>query len=276
MITRRRFARALGSYGTRALVVLLSGLAACDAGPSRRRGEADGAAVAEGDGAASQGGLDGGVAGDGGYRLPVGDLGRAAGDSRAKTDQGPGCTLSPAEYEASLTADFASRDQLPQSPIPKADWNKYEGGPWAAKYPKPKIPACVDPLQWQRDRAVAVAKKYVGKVPYMHAHIPAFGGLDCSNFTSWVYNYGLGIQFDSGVANQGETVGRKLGAKEALKAGDLLFFSATAGGPSTHSAVFVEGDKFIHSNPTPQNGVQNGTLTDWYKDKYTHARRIVE
>lgn len=194
-------------------------------------------------------------------------------------DAGPDttCSLTGAQYEESLTADFPARDKLPQSNIPQEDWDSFPSGPPAAAYPKVEPPACVDEITWKRDRVIAVAERYLG-LPYEHDRFPALGGLDCSTFTSWVYNYGLGIKFDSGAATQGDTVGRQLRKKEAFAKGDLLFFWNSSSGPSTagHAALFIEGDEFIHSNPTPQDGVQYEKLTGWWKDHFLWARRVIE
>ena len=110
-----------------------------------------------------------------------------------------------------LTADLKARDQLPQSPLPPSQWYETPGsgswGPKAATYPPVDVPAGYDAVAWKRARLAAVARRLIG-LPYRHHHIPAYDppgqgrGLDCSNFTSWVYNYGLGIRFTSAVAAQ--------------------------------------------------------------------------
>ncbi len=110
-------------------------------------------------------------------------------------------------------------------------------GPPAAQFPNNDYESM--PLQWQRERVLATALRYQNVmenlpydgtskfgIHYRHHHIPAFAptkeqdwpalevngaypipatkhGMDCSNFTSWCYNYGLGLQFTSAVADQG-------------------------------------------------------------------------
>jgi cell wall-associated NlpC family hydrolase len=69
-----------------------------------------------------------------------------------------------------------------------------------------------------QDRVILTASRFIG-YPYQHHHIPdwdppadwpwhkvAHGrnskGIDCSNFTSFCYNYGLGIKLDTGIRQQ--------------------------------------------------------------------------
>lgn len=120
--------------------------------------------------------------------------------------------------KASLTADFRARDALPQTAVPVSQWNALSIGFWgpeAAVYPTVGALAGCDPTYWQQQRILAVIDKLVAMdLNYCHHHIPAWSappvfqrdaycspakqtqprwqGLDCSNFTSWVYNYGLG------------------------------------------------------------------------------------
>ncbi len=128
-------------------------------------------------------------------------------------------------YQKSLISDFEFRDKLPKTEIPKADWKTCCGkyGPWPFVYPLAVAPVQYDKLTWLRDRVIAVAKKYIG-LPYMHKHIPEAGGLDCSNLTSWVYNFGLGISFTSNIRKQAYIAGRKLAVSEKKRKGDLLYF----------------------------------------------------
>ena len=73
---------------------------------------------------------------------------------------------------------------------------------------------------WKRERVIATALRYQG-ISYQHHHIPAWDppadwpwkkvglghnapGVDCSNFTSFVYNIALGIKINSDVTKQSE------------------------------------------------------------------------
>jgi hypothetical protein len=115
-------------------------------------------------------------------------------------------------------------DHRLESKTPHEEWysrrTRKEYGAWGpVSRQYPPIPDRADlPPTWKRQRLLAVAHKYVG-LPYQHHHIPdwdpprdwpwkpvAYGrnskGVDCSDFTSWVYNYGLGIRLDTGIREQ--------------------------------------------------------------------------
>ncbi len=114
----------------------------------------------------------------------------------------------------SVTADFAARDQLPQSPVPQSQWASIKSpwGPAATIYPIVTIPTGCDPVLWQQARVLAVIAKYVQSgINYCHHYIPGwvappefrgpkscspakevYQGLDCSNFTAWYYDYAFG------------------------------------------------------------------------------------
>uniref|UniRef100_I2Q195 Cell wall-associated hydrolase, invasion-associated protein n=1 Tax=Desulfovibrio sp. U5L TaxID=596152 RepID=I2Q195_9BACT len=184
-----------------------------------------------------------------------------------------------------LTADFPWRDTLPQSPVPPSAWygNPKLGswGPRSAVYPPVAVPAGVDAVAWKRQRVAVVAERYQG-LSYRHHHIPAYDppeegpGLDCSNFTSWVYNYGLGVRFTSAIASQADgpkAPGRRLGPDEPLAVGDLLFITTRDRSRVSHVVVWLGNGRIIDSHT---EGVRIRTLTGWYKDCFSHARRVIE
>lgn len=185
---------------------------------------------------------------------------------------------------ASLTADFAARDAMPESRVPKSKWyekGRFDSwGPHAAEYPAANIPSGCDPVQWQRARIIAVAQKYIG-LPYKHHHIPAWSpdegpGLDCSNFTAWVYNYGLGIKFNSDVHKQADSPvspGRKLNPGEPFVAGDLLYILKGDRSEVSHVVIFIDEGHVIDSH---DGSVQIREFKGWYRTHLSHARRIIE
>lgn len=190
-----------------------------------------------------------------------------------------------ASPEQALTADFAAHDRLPQSSLPPSLWygNPRLGswGPKAAAYPLVGVPAGVDPVAWKRARLAAVAQRLVG-LPYRHHHIPAYNppgegrGLDCSNFTSWVYNYGLGIRFPSAIAAQAsgpKAPGRRLSPDEPWAVGDLLFITTRDGSRVSHVVLWLGDGRLIDSHG---QGVTVRPFAGWYRDCLSHVRRVVE
>ena len=219
--------------------------------------------------------------------------GSAAGDAGAEpdaaSDGGDDGGLGPA-CEQALSADFAARDTLPESPVPEAEWylDALQGtwGPAAAAYPPVGAPSGCSELSWKRQRVIAVAEKFVG-LPYQHHHIPAWDpasawpgaegpGLDCSNFSAWAYNYALGIQFTSNVeaqADGSEAPGRRLAPDEAREPADLLYILSEDLSHVAHVVLLVDAQHIIDSTGP---GVQIRSFTGWYQDRYSHARRVIE
>jgi NlpC/P60 family len=111
-----------------------------------------------------------------------------------------------------------------ESEVPARDWYspRHERmlgawGPRARQYPPaPELAQC--PATWMQDRVILTASRWIG-YPYQHHHIPdwdppaswpwhrvAYGrnskGIDCSNFSSFCYNYALGVKLDTGIRQQ--------------------------------------------------------------------------
>ncbi|MBM4072531.1 MAG: hypothetical protein FJ271_26915 [Planctomycetes bacterium] len=165
---------------------------------------------------------------------------------------------------AELLSGFQGRrgDPRQSSIVPFADWysahtRKQYGhwGPPARHYQAPQSIAGRS-LEWRRERVIAVAARYIG-YGYQHHHLPDWDppagwpwaktatghngkGVDCSNFTAFVYNVGFGIKPSSAIGKQAQGLdipgpGKAIRAKridltgdyddlvKTLQTGDLLF-----------------------------------------------------
>lgn len=230
----------------------------------------------------------------------------------------------------SVQKGLKERKKLNPSVTPKQLWyttDFNEGwGPQARDYIRNEISLeCKQYILSQKDLSekdimrfivVTTAKSYLG-MPYQHHHITEWDpkklknykeiiqtkppnllqynsvGLDCSNFTSWVYNFGLGIQFTQDITTQANgpaAPGRVLNPSEPLLPGDLLYFY---GNPPVmdvyqtnsslldmsyiyHTALYIGDSKLIDTLDV-NGGVSQKKLTDaWYKSHYSHARRVIE
>ena len=132
---------------------------------------------------------------------------------------------------------------------------------WGSQ-PKPRKDVGTSLSVDDRRRAVVeTALAYVTRgLKYGHSHTPGReleNGLDCSNFTRWVFKKALGDAFDfkvSHVLRQSElgadvtmaddTHGEQsfIGGAKALTAlvdGDLVYFTGRRGGPVTHVGIFA-------------------------------------
>ena len=213
-------------------------------------------------------------------------------------------------------------------------------GPWPANYPAVTVPANIvspcDVLTWKRERVVAVAQQYIG-YNYQHHHIPDFNpyasqpswpasnpavlvnyptmGIDCSDFTSWNYNFGLGIVLNTGVALQAVSTTPLYGPGSAgitpavigqgmdfatlcqtLRTGDLLYIKGSSTGPITHVIMWLGvigsgGPDYLvldsHDNSPPVVDSNNVTIppgvhirpfreNEYYFQKFDHALRFIQ
>ena len=179
---------------------------------------------------------------------------------------------------------------------------------------------------FKRQRVLATAIRYEGYA-YQHHHLPDwnppadwpwkevahFGnskGVDCSNFTSFVYNLSLGIKITSDCVDQSNQAEYKTktttlqfqrlekpaefaDCQKTFRTGDLLFIKNSTGDVS-HVVLWV-GDIGVSPNNTPLvldstgsghrdsngNKIPDGvhlrpfTKSSWYWNSLSHGHRIV-
>ena len=199
---------------------------------------------------------------------------------------------------------------------------RYKNGGWgpaASTYPTPAIPqdSGCDPATWKQERVLAVAMHYLNTpdnplgLQYRHHHIPGWDpptstytgdaeenpdtdaprgttawdsgrGLDCSNFTAWVYNYGLGIKFGGDVQKQfagtAGPMGSRIPAEGPFQPGDLIYLHPN-GNPSvaSHVVIYIDDQHVIDSRVDAQNlpGVQIRNRSGWYREAVLGAWRPI-
>src|SRR6202012_5586272 len=88
----------------------------------------------------------------------------------------------------------------------------------------------------------------------------AGSGLDCSNFTAWVYNYGLGIKFGGNVHQQADgtagPMGRRIPAAGPFEPGDLIYLHPDAqASQASHVVIYLDDGHIIDSRVKAQNRV---------------------
>jgi cell wall-associated NlpC family hydrolase len=233
-------------------------------------------------------------------------------------------------------------DTTAQTALPRASWytdatrSQVGGwGPHPIQYPAPAGLSSRD-VTWLRERVLITARKFAG-YDYQHHHIPDWSptppnypnaaewpwepvngyrnspGFDCSDFTAFAYNYGLGIKMTSDVAWQAaltntpgpngrgqitiQTIPRQPYSvlTNLLVTGDLLYIRSTAGSPTiSHVIMWVghcgnstNGDPLItdsHGNELFDSngeripgGVQLRPFqsNSWYYTCFDHANRIL-
>lgn len=131
-------------------------------------------------------------------------------------------------------ADTAPRnDPKLSSAKPHDQWytdeTRKKDAEWGPQVRAFEVPACCKdwPADRKRERVIMVASRYLG-YDYQHHHLPDWDppkdwpwkkvaaggqskGVDCSNFTSFVYNYALGLGISSDIHKQcdGEARGKE-------------------------------------------------------------------
>jgi cell wall-associated NlpC family hydrolase len=218
--------------------------------------------------------------------------------------------------------------------VPYSQWqdpaNQRRWGYWgpSIKHLSPPAGLAKKSPQWSRERVIATALRYIGYT-YQHHHLPdwepptdwpqdpdqktAVGkGVDCSNFTGFIYNLALGILPSTGISQQSEMTeaagpgaGRSVPVKrielpksyeefpKVLQTGDLLFVKSNRGKVS-HVVLWVgqigdspdgtplvldstgTGAKDANGNMIP-NGVHLRSFKRgvWYFSQASHALRII-
>lgn len=218
--------------------------------------------------------------------------------------------------------------------VPFRDWyhpaNQTRWGYWgpAIRHLNPPAGLAKKTPQWSRERVIATAMRYIG-YSYQHHHVPDWEppadwprdpeqktptgkGVDCSNFTGFVYNLALGILPSTGIKTQAEMTeaagpgaGRSVPVRRVelpkshedfaneLLTGDLLFVKSSKGNVS-HVVLWVgkigsspEGLPLIldstGSGATDSNGetIPDGVQlrpfkrTTWYFTQASHVLRII-
>ena len=225
-------------------------------------------------------------------------------------------------------------EQGREAKIPESEWYGHSHpwvGPWGPlphRYKPPKI-AEGKSDDWKRARIIATALRFIG-YHYRHHYIPDWNpppgwynpkpggtrhdgkGLDCSNFTSFIYNQGLGIHFSSDVQKQAATEAVTINGTEqtvaikliphqdsaeawakVLKPGDLLFIRPRNSETVSHVVIWigswgVPGDQpLVMDSHGADVRDEDGKLipdgihlrpfrpNSWYATRADHALRII-
>jgi cell wall-associated NlpC family hydrolase len=119
------------------------------------------------------------------------------------------------------------------------------------------------------ERIVRSALSYRG-APYRRGAMGRNGAFDCSGFTKYLFDH-EGASLPRTAADQYRR-GTPI-AKEALKAGDLVFFKNTYKAGISHVGIYIGDGRFIHAAST-RTGVRVDTLDKpYYVNHYAGARR---
>lgn len=167
---------------------------------------------------------------------------------------------------AVFAASCASKTVSQPFPTPTARRAPATAPPPAAR---PEPPASVDtPARVLGDRIVDAALQYRG-IPYKNGGADPTG-FDCSGFVQYVL-----AKFDWRLPRETRaqfSVGTRV-PRDAIQAGDLVFFSTVADGAS-HVGIAVDADEFVHA-PNSRGVVRVESLNAAYwRQRFLGARRM--
>ena len=250
--------------------------------------------------------------------------------------------IAPVFTATKLGNDFTQRDALPVSNIQTDQWydqsssyyaknpGRLTWGPTLIQYPAVTNPTLdQQSIRWKKQRIVYVAQRYIN-TQYQHHYLIQWNppqtwpmdtanpvvlghqsqGIDCSDFTSWNYSYGMGIKMNSDVSEQAaltevedayegrikiEKYYKKktfLETVSQFEIGDLLYIAPQEGETVTHVITWIgqvngageylvidSHDQFNitdSNNQVVPTGVQIRPFKEnqWYFQGFTNANRI--
>jgi cell wall-associated NlpC family hydrolase len=111
--------------------------------------------------------------------------------------------------------------------------------------------------------------------PYRYGGNTPDGGFDCSGLISYVYRGAAGVALPRTTREMNAMRGTTI-ARNALKAGDLLFFATSGGRRVSHAAIYVGEGRFVHA-PSTGGTVRLDSLSNSYWQKnYLSAKRLLD
>jgi hypothetical protein len=177
--------------------------------------------------------------------------------------------------DPSLSADFIERDASLETKPARKDWYKKRAfsvrsrfwGPKAKQFPDIKNPQPAD-NEWLRRRIIAVAARYIN-AQYQYHYLISWDppqswsmnpllpvrlghqsqGTDSSNFASWVYNFGLGVELTGYIVKQAKTSSVRMPDGSSAKVKTIkgkLFkpeFSKLTGRLKMGDLIYISTDK---------------------------------
>jgi cell wall-associated NlpC family hydrolase len=108
--------------------------------------------------------------------------------------------------------------------------------------------------------------------PYRRGGESADAGFDCSGFTRHLFGQTLGIELPRRADDQAHDRALSQVPRDALRAGDLVFFN-TLRRTFSHVGIYVGDGRFIHA---PRSGAQirlESLSTGYWSRRFTGARR---
>jgi peptidoglycan DL-endopeptidase LytE len=169
-------------------------------------------------------------------------------------------TLGPIGVVATLSGHGVRLKATPRSP---------------RRAPAARTPRAPVTVKASAARVLATADRYLG-TRYRYGGETPEAGFDCSGFVQYVFGrHGINLPRTSRLqASAGKALGRRVGS---LQPGDLLLF-ATGGSRINHVAIYVGGNRILHSSAGAGKVLYDDLSTPrgkWYLARHVASRRVL-
>ena len=115
------------------------------------------------------------------------------------------------------------------------------------------------------------AMNFIG-VRYQRGGVSAETGFDCSGFTRYVFETGLGLMLPRSADEQAAAPGLVAVKREDLRPGDLVFFN-TLKRTFSHVGIYIGDNRFIHAPSTGKTVRTEDMGFAYWAQRFTGARR---
>jgi len=110
--------------------------------------------------------------------------------------------------------------------------------------------------------------------PYVYGGNTPESGFDCSGLIGYVFRGAAGVALPRTTV-QMNAMSSPAVRREALQAGDLLFFATNGGRRVSHAAIYVGNQRFVHA-PSSGGTVRLDSLANSYwQGTYLGAKRVL-
>lgn len=110
--------------------------------------------------------------------------------------------------------------------------------------------------------------------PYRYGGNTPDSGFDCSGLIGYVYRDAAGLALPRTTQQMSQAQGVNV-RREALQAGDLVFFATSGGRRVSHAGIYVGEGRFVHA-PSSGGTVRLDSLGNRYWNKtYLGAKRVL-
>ncbi|MCQ4325520.1 hydrolase Nlp/P60 [Stutzerimonas stutzeri] len=141
--------------------------------------------------------------------------------------------------------------------------------------PQPPVIAPVEPPAAGAAEDVLFSALGLVGTPYRYGGNTPDSGFDCSGLIGYVYRGAAGMNLPRTTTEMSRMRGTDVG-REALRAGDLLFFATSGGRRVSHAGIYVGEGRFVHA-PSSGGTVRLDSLANNYWQKnYLGAKRLLD